>query len=284
MSRSDKENLLLALLGLATIVACCFLVLILSGLIYRGWPALDWEFLTAPASDFGRQGGVFYQILGTLILMIGAGLISVPIALASVLFFTEFSPQKTGLETYRTLIFTLNGVPTILFGLVGYLFFSQFLGIGVSWLTGVLILSIMILPTIQVSILEAVSAMPLSYRETGMALGLTPEQLIRSVVLPQCGYGVLTGTLLGCARAGGETAAIMFTATAFSGVQLPESLHDPVTTLQTHILTLSQEAIDPQSVTTAWGSGLVLMAIVFTLIAASYLIRLRVANPDGGQA
>jgi phosphate transport system permease protein len=181
------------------------------------------------------------------------------------------SPQIK--KIFRLLIYSLNAVPTIIFGLIGYLFFGVFLEAGVSWVTGVLILAVMILPTLHVSIHEAVDSIPRHYREAGLALGLSPGQQMRAVILPQSLHGIVTGTLLGLARAAGETAAIMFTATAFSGVQLPQSWTEPVTTLQTHILLLAQEAANPDALTNAWGAGLVLMTIVFVLIATTLWIR-----------
>ena len=114
---------------------------------------------------------------------------------------------------------------------------------------------------------------PAYYWEVGLALGLSLGQRIRAIVIPQSLHGIVTGILLGLARAAGETAAIMFTATAFSGVTLPASWSEPVTTLQTHILVLAQEAANPIALTHAWGAGLVLLVIVFVLIALALWMR-----------
>jgi phosphate transport system permease protein len=162
-----------------------------------------------------------------------------------------------------------------LFGLVGYLFFGVYMDTGVSWVTGSLILAVMILPTLQVSIREAVETLPEKYREAGMALGLSRATQIWRIILPQSFYGLVTGVLLGLARAAGETAAIMFTATTFSGIQFPQSFSDPVPTLQTHILVLAQEAANPESIAQAWGAGLVLLGLVFLLTLAAWSFRTR---------
>jgi len=167
-------------------------------------------------------------------------------------------------------------VPTILFGLVGYLVFGVLLNTGISWLTGTLILAVMIFPTLEVSIQESIESIPEAYRDTGLALGLTPLRMVASIILPQSAFGIITGALLGLARAAGETAAIMFTATTFSGVRLPQSFADPVPTLQTHILALSQDALDPRSINQAWGAGLVLLGMVFVLIFISLCLRYRI--------
>ncbi len=275
MNRLWQERIIRASLACATLTACLLLAFILITVLWKGLPALDIPFLFEESRDFGKSGGIFYQALGTLLLMAGAALLCLPVALGSVLFQTEFLKSAAVKKFLRLLIYSLNGVPTIIFGLVGYLFFGLFLDTGVSWVTGTLILAVMILPTLHVSIQEAVETIPSAYREAGLGLGLTPWQLIRSVIVPQSVYGIVTGTLLGLARAAGETAAILFTATTFSGVLLPESWSDPVPTLQTHILILAQEAVSPQALANAWGAGLVLLTLVFVLISATLMIRTR---------
>lgn len=268
-----KERMSMVTLYGLTGCGCGVLAVILATVFLKGAPALSVPFLFEESRNFGLEGGIFYQIMGTVILMTGAALVCLPVALGSVLFQTEFMHSQKLKQYFRLLIYSLNAVPTIIFGLIGYLFFGVFLEAGVSWVTGVLILAVMILPTLHVSMHEAVESIPVHYREAGLALGLTPWQRMRAVILPQSLYGIVTGTLLGLARAAGETAAIMFTATAFSGVRLPRSWAEPVTTLQTHILVLAQEAANPKALTHAWGAGLVLLALVFVLIAAAMWIR-----------
>lgn len=269
MSGRMAERFVLGGLCLLTLCACSALVLILGTVFVKGAPAITWEFLTEESRDFGSAGGVFYQTLGTLLLMAGAALVCLPVALGAALFQTECLRSEGLRKGVRVMMYSLNSVPTIIFGLIGYAFFGVFLDAGVSWATGTLILAVMILPTVQVSILEAIESIPVRYRETGLALGLSPWRSVTSIVVPQSAYGIVTGTLLGLARAAGETAAIMFTATVFSGVLLPTSWTDPVTTLQTHILTLAQEAAAPEALANAWGAALILLAIVFVLILGS---------------
>ncbi len=273
MKRLWIERAVTGLISMMTLAGCFVLILIVGVALWKGWPALSLAFFTQESRDFGSGGGIYYQAMGTILLMLGAVLVCLPVALGSVLFQTEFLHSEKIKKLFRLLIYSLNGVPTIIFGLVGYLFFGVFLQIGISWITGALILSVMILPTVQVAIQEAVDSIPEQYRETGSALGLTPWQQIRSIIIPQSIFGIVTGMLLGLARAAGETAAIMFTATVFSGIRLPQTWSDPVTTLQTHILVLAQEAVNPQALTNAWGAGLALLMIVFGLITASLFLR-----------
>ncbi len=272
MTRHLKAILFFSACIIATVLAVSLLFIILSAILSRGMPAISLEFLTAESKDFGQKGGIFYQIIGTIILIAGAGFLALPIALGTAIYQTEYI--RAALQrTASVFIYALNGVPTIIFGLFGYIFFGIFLKMGVSWLSGSFILAIMILPTLVVSIKEAVESIPIKYREAGLALGFTQWRLIRTVIIPQSFFGVVTGLLLGLARAAGETAAIMFTATTFSGVLIPETFREPVTTLQTHILVLAQEAVNPQTRTNAWGAALVLVILVFLMTVGSMLVR-----------
>jgi len=269
------EKFVQGVLGFLTLLTLFILVVILGAVFWKGAPAIDWEFLTEASSNFGASGGILYQTAGTLILMTGAVAVSLPVAFGTALFQTEYLKSDRLKKFFRNLFYSLNGMPTILFGLVGYMVFAVYLKAGVSWLSGTLILAVMILPTLQVSFQQAVEALPEKYRDQGLALGLSPVALVRSVIIPQSLFGIITGVLLGLARAAGETAAIMFTATTFSGVLLPTTWTDPVPTLQTHILVLAQEALNPDAVAHAWGAGLVLLCLAFILIAGAFFCRSR---------
>lgn len=276
MNAITTEKMVLVLIGCITFLIVALLFSILGIMFLKGLPAMHAGFLFEESRDFGRAGGIFYQSIGTLILMGVAVLWSLPVALGSVLFQTEYLSAGKLKTFFTQLTYILNATPTILFGLVGYLLFGVYLDTGVSWVTGSLILAVMILPTLQVSIREAVEALPEKYREAGMALGLSRPTQIWRIILPQSFYGIVTGVLLGLARAAGETAAIMFTATTFSGIQFPQSFSDPVPTLQTHILVLAQEAANPESIAQAWGAGLVLLGLVFLLTLTAWAFRTRV--------
>lgn len=276
------ENWVRGGLGFLTLFAIFLLATLLGAVFWKGVPAIDWEFLTQESSNFGASGGILYQIAGTLILMIGAVVVSLPVALGTALFQTEYLKSIRLKNFLRNLIYSLNGVPTILFGLVGYMVFGVYLEAGVSWLTGTLILAVMILPTLQLSFQQAVESLPEKYRDAGMALGLSPAAMIRAVIIPQSLFGVITGVLLGLARAAGETAAVMFTATTFSGITFPRTWTDPVPTLQTHILALAQEALNPEAVAHAWGAGLALLSLSFILIAGALFCRSRMRMESAG--
>lgn len=275
MNAIKLEKMVVTFIAAITIFIVILLISIFGVMFIKGLPSLHDGFLFEESNDFGRSGGVLYQLAGTVILMVTAVLWSLPVALGSVFFQTEYLTSKKLKCFFTQLTYILNATPTILFGLVGYLFFGVYLESGVSWVTGSLILAVMILPTLQVSIREAVETLPDKYREAGMALGLSwPSQIYR-IILPQSFYGIVTGVLLGLARAAGETAAIMFTATTFSGIEFPQSFSDPVPTLQTHILVLAQEAANPEAIAQAWGAGLVLLGLVFLLTLMAWTFRNR---------
>ncbi len=269
-----KERIFVSIISILTLMGCFILIFMLTFVLYKGLPAINLRLLTQSSSNFGSDGGIFYQLIGTLWLVFGAAMLSLPLALGTALYHTEFMGEKLK-KISSMMLFALNGIPSIIFGLFGYIFFCSFLNLGISWLTGVLVLGIMIIPTITVSIKESIESIPASFRESGLVLGFTKGRLIIKVLIPQSLYGMATGLLLGLARAAGETAPIMFTATTFSGVSIPYSLKEPITTLPTHILVLAQESLNPAARTNAWGAAMVLMTIVFAMSLASLFIRLK---------
>ncbi|MDP6037341.1 MAG: phosphate ABC transporter permease PstA [Candidatus Latescibacteria bacterium] len=262
MNRNFYNKLFLSLLitGAAT---CGLLVLSLVGTIaWYGMSALRLEFLLTESRNFGAGGGILYQIVGSSILITGAALISFPLALGTAIFKSEYIKNPQMQRLCAVLVYGLNGVPSIIFGIFGLIFFVNILNTGISWFVGAIILALMILPTVVLASFHAINSIPTIYRESAMALGLTKWQVILHVLIPQGIGGAMTGLFLGLARAVGETAPIMFIATAFSGADIPHSLFEPVAALPTHILALSQQATDPQALQNAWGASAVLVCLV----------------------
>lgn len=279
--RKLKSIIFLSICCFATIVSVCILFSIIFTIVSKGAPAIGIDFLTQGMKESGQKGGILYQIIGTIILIVSAAVLSLPIAMCASIYHTEYlRPYLKRISTI--LIYALNGVPAILFGLFGYVVFCVCFGWGISWITGTFILAIMILPILMVNIKHALESVPVQYREAGMSLGFTKWQLICSVLIPQSSFGIITGLLLGLSRAAGTTAAIMFTATTFLSVKVPSTFLEPVATLQTHILILSQEALSPLARANAWGAVLVLMSIVFLLNIGSMCIRTRVSSEASG--
>ncbi len=253
-------------------LGCMLIAVIIIYICLKGITAIDIEFLTTESRDFGSAGGILYQFIGTIWMILTAGMLSLPVAIGTAVFITEFLGNDRKVIA-KQFLFLLNGIPSIVFGIFGFILFCQVLGFGISWFSGVLILALMILPTITVPIAEALESVPTYLRESGIGIGFNHWDMVRKILLPECRQGIITGVLLGLTRTVGETAPIMFTATVFSGVLIPASFYEPITTLQTHLLVLIQESVDQKARDNAWGTALVLMAIVLSMNMLSLIAR-----------
>ena len=281
--RRAMDNIFTGLAGLAAVLAALPLVIMVAGILARGLPAISWRFLTEQMRLVGADGGIFYNLIGTLILIGAAILICAPVATGLALTQAVFLRNQAARARLGLFLYTLNGIPSIVFGIFGFIVFVNYFGWGKSWLTGGLLLAIMILPTVTVALIERIKALPVKYIEAATGLGLRPSQIIWSVILPQSWGGLITGSLLGLARAAGETAPIMFTATIFAGATLPHGIREsPVLSLPYHIFILAQDSFDPGVGAKLWGSALVLLALVFALSIVALPIRLRLHDEAHG--
>lgn len=274
--RRAGDRLLAVATALCAAIAVAIFAAIVTALVWRGGGAISWEFLTDALRSGGAAGGVAYHVAGTLILIGAALLVSLPLGLGVALVHGVFLRGERARERCGALLAVLNGVPSILFGLFGLMVFVKFLGWGKSWLTGGILLGLMMFPSVALVLAERIRAMPRRYLDAAAGLGLSQGQTIRSVILPQCAGGLTTGALLGLARAAGETAPLMFTATIFAGATLPGGVRDsPVLTLPYHIFVLSQDTLDPAATQRMWGAALVLLALVMTLSLLALPARMR---------
>lgn len=275
--RRTFDRLLTVLTVLCAALAVGVLGLIVIAIVWRGGGALSWQFFTEQIRLVGASGGVFYNIIGTLILLATALIVSAPLATGLALAHGVYLKNEHTKERLWLLLSVLNGVPSILFGIFGLIVFVKCFGWGKSWLSGGILLGLMILPTVAVALIERVRALPRKYLEAASGLGLSESQIVWSVVLPQCAGGLLTGSLLGLARAAGETAPIMFTATIFAGATIPNGIKEnPVLSLPYHIFILAQDSFDPAVGGKLWGSALVLLLLVLGLSLAALPARLKI--------
>lgn len=275
--RSVWNRVFGSLMGGCAILSCGVLIWALSAILLRGLPAVSWNFLTEQIRLVGAAGGIFYNLVGTLILIVTAALVAAPLAMAMALVHSMYLPRGSRRRGLTVVLYALNSVPSILFGIVGLIVFVKGLGWGKSWLGGGILLGVMILPTVTVSLIERIKMMPTRYIDAARGLGLSRSQAIRSVVIPQCFGGLITGLLLGLARAAGETAPIMFTATIFAGVSVPHGVvESPVLSLPYHIFILAQDSFDPGVAGKVWGTATVLLGLVFLLNLVALPIRLQV--------
>jgi phosphate transport system permease protein len=276
VSRRGAGAAFAGLTALAAAVSCGLLFGVVGAILFRGLPAVTWQFLTEQIRLVGASGGIFFNLVGTLILIATAAAVSAPTAVGLALAHSVYLPEGRRRRGLSLLLYTLNGVPSILFGILGLIVFVKFLGLGKSWLSGGALLGMMIVPTVTVALVERMKVLPARYVEAAYGLGLTQAQVVRSVILPQTAGGLVTGLMLGLARAAGETAPIMFTATIFAGAGLPTGVRDsPVLSLPYHIFILAQDSYDPRVGAKVWGTATVLLALVMALSAVALPLRLK---------
>jgi phosphate transport system permease protein len=213
-------------------------------------------FVQAP-SRAGEVGGISTIIINTVVMVLFVLLIATPIGLAAAVYLVEYAKQGRFLSMLRIGTDTLAGVPSIIFGLFGMVFFSQFLGLQTGLLAGTFTLTLMILPTVVRTSEEALKAVPDALREGSLALGGTKLQTIARVVVPAAAPGILTGVILGIGRAIGETAALLFT--MGSNLAVVRSLNSPIRVLSVHLYLLIRENI---SIPNAFATATILVVIV----------------------
>jgi len=273
--RLIKDKIYAAFTRIALLLCLSVLVFLLLTITVQGFKAFSLKFFLTPARSFGASGGILYQIIGSLLLVLVAALLVLPFAVGTALYRSECIKSEPLKRALDLAIYCLNSIPSVTYGLFGLILFVNIFNTGISWFVGSIILAIMMLPTVTVTSFQAMNSIPDHYRENGYALGLNRIQIIRRIILPQSLHGIITGILIALARAIGETAPIMFIATAFSGVSVPKSLNEPVATLPTHILALAQQATDPDALRNAWGSSLTLIILVMLFSALAYYGRMR---------
>ena len=204
-------------------LAAFFSVILLAGIIgyvfVRGIPTVGWSFLTTVSSIIRGTVGIAGNIVNTLYIVVLTLLIAVPVGIGAAVWLNEYAGRGRLVRLIEFALETLAGIPSIVFGLFGMMFFGTTLGLGYSILTGALTLTIMVLPLITRNTQEALRAVPDGYREGALGMGAGKWYMIRTVLLPTASSGILTGVVLAVGRIVGESAALLFT--AGSGYLLP---------------------------------------------------------------
>lgn len=216
------DNVLKALIYLAAGVALALLVGIMGYVFVRGLPQVSWQLLSTVQSSLKGTFGILGNIINTIYIIVITLIIAAPIGIGSAIYLNEYA--KPG-KLVRTIEFTteiLSGIPSIIFGLFGMVFFGMTLKLGYSVLTGSFTLTLMVLPLITRNTQEALKTVPDSYRSGALGIGATKWYMIRTILLPSAAPGILTGVILSIGRIVGESAALLFT--AGSGFQLPKNL------------------------------------------------------------
>lgn len=276
-----KKKKLIQFLGFMLLRICLYTVLaILLLLLYdigkNGGGAISWEFLTRAPRRGMTEGGIFPAIVGTFLVTMVSAVLAIPLGMFAAIYLNEYARQDRVTRLIRLAIRNLSGVPSIVYGLFGVILFVNVLRFGTSILSAGLTLGLLTLPWTITASEEALKTIPNSYREGALALGATKWQAIRTNVLPYAVPGMLTGTVLGLARAAGETAPIMFTGAAFYIPVLPKSLGDQFMALPYHLYILAtQHHAITQVRPLAYGTALVLIAMVLGMNMAAVIIRYR---------
>lgn len=216
------DNILKALIYLAAGVAIALLVGIMGYVFVRGLPQVSWQLLSTVQSSLKGTFGILGNIINTIYIIVITLIIAAPIGIGSAIYLNEYA--KPG-KLVRTIEFTteiLSGIPSIIFGLFGMVFFGMTLKLGYSVLTGSFTLTLMVLPLITRNTQEALKTVPDSYRSGALGIGATKWYMIRTILLPSAAPGIMTGVILSIGRIVGESAAFLFT--AGSGFQLPKNL------------------------------------------------------------
>jgi len=239
--------------------ALAILGLILIFVLGRGLPHLSWAFLSQAPGHSGRTGGIWPIVVGTLqVTLLGVAL-AAPLGVGTAIFLCEYTQEGRLTRAIRFGSECLAGVPSIIFGLFGFVLFVLTLGLGWSILSGGLTLALMTLPTVIRTSEESLKTVPAAYREVSLCLGASKWQTIFFVVLPAALPGIMTGLVLGLGRAIGETAALIFTAGSSLPREVPKSLLDGTRTLSVHFYQLAREGISSDN---AYASAAVLVLAI----------------------
>lgn len=264
------QRIIRVFLALMTLLTVGILVAIIAFIMSKGLAVLSPEFLLAGAERMGKEGGILPTIVATLYLTFLAILIATPVGVGGAIYLTEYTRESWLTRFIRFGADALAGVPSIIFGLFGFILFVIRLRMGWSLLAGGLTLSLMILPTIIRTSEEAIRAVPAVLREVSLSVGATKWQTITRVVLPKALPGILTGIILSVGRSIAETACVIFT--AGSTLLTPTSLLDAGRTMSVHFYILAREGL---SMERAYGTAVVLIISILLVNVIAYLLMYR---------
>ena len=210
--RKAYVGIMRTLMLLCTLLTVALVLFMIGYIMYRGIPNITWKFVSTKPSALYGNIGILPDILNTLYIVAATLAVVIPLGVGAAIYLTEYAKSKRIVAAVEYAAETLSGIPSIIYGLVGMLFFCQFFGMKTSLMAGVLTLVIMNLPTVMRTTQESLKTVPQSYREGAFGLGAGKWRVIRTVVLPGCVDGIVTGCILSVGRILGESAALLFTA------------------------------------------------------------------------
>jgi len=268
----------ISFLWLCGILTVIVLLLIAGYILFNGLGAINWDFLTQPPKDNEKAGGIYPTIVATLYITIIALVVATPLSVGGAVYMAEYAKDNYIAKLVRFGADSLAGIPSIMFGLFGYLLFVYTLGLKFSLISGSLAVAFMVLPIILRVSEEAIKVVPETYKHGSLALGSTKWQTIWKVVLPTALPGIVTGVILGMGRIVGETAVFLLTTGGVAKV--PTSLLDPVRPMTVHAYLLASENL---SLKNAFGTGATLLLIVLAITLTSNYITRRYMAKMGGK-
>ena len=266
--RRAYAGLMRALMLFSVLLTGALVLFLIGYVLWKGIPNITWELLSTKPSYLRNQIGILPDILNTVYIVIATLLIVLPLGVGAAIYLTEYARNKKLVAVIEYAAETLSGIPSIIYGLVGMLFFCQFLNMQTSLMAGALTLVIMNLPTIMRTTQESLKTVPQSYREGAFGLGAGKWRVIRTVVLPGCVDGVITGCILAVGRILGETAALLYTAGfAHNLYNLKDGLENAGATLSVALYVYAKEQGE-FDVAFAIAAILMVLALVIDLSAA----------------
>lgn len=267
MTRKRKDECILFFVYLSAFFSVVLLVGIIAYVFMKGIPSINWNFLTTVTSALKGTAGIAGNIVNTLYIVILTLFIATPVGIGSAIYLNEYARPGKMVSVIEFATETLAGIPSIIFGLFGMMFFGETCGLGYSILTGALTLILMVLPLITRNTQEALKTVPDGYRNGAIGLGAGKWYMIRTVLLPSAMPGIITGVILAIGRIVGESAALLFT--AGSAKLLPKGflgIFDKIfqsggtLTIQLYLSATAEGDFD-----TAYGIAVVLLVIVFLI-------------------
>lgn len=264
--RRLNDNLLLGLLWFSAFLTVAILVLIVGFIFYKGVGLINFHFIFSDYSPAG-DGGIWPMIVTTIYSILISLLIATPIGILAAVYLQEYAKQGRLVKIIRFATESLTGIPSIIYGLFGAVFFVTTLKLGMSIIAASLTLTIIVLPVIIRTTEESLKTVPLSYREGSLALGTTKLQTLYKVILPSAIPGILSGIILSIGRIIGESAAIFLTAGTVAA--MPEGIFSSARTLTVHSFLVTQESGD---IELAAAVGVVLIVIILFLnLSATFI-------------
>lgn len=272
--RKFKDNLLRGLLWFSAFVTIAILVVIVGYIFYKGFRLINLEFIFGDYSPIGG-GGIWPMIVTTVYTIVISLVIATPIGILAAVYLQEYAKQGPLVRTIRFATESLTGIPSIIYGLFGAVFFVTTLKLGMSIISASLTLTIIVLPVVIRTTEEALKTVPQAYREGSLALGTTKLQTLIKVILPSSMPGILSGIILSIGRIVGESAAIFLTAGTVAA--MPSSIFSSARTLTVHSYLVSQESGD---IELASAIGIILIIIILILNFSATFISKRFNKMD----